>query len=77
MIKLTLTALLIQFPVLLIHTTAIATPQNLLETELSNTVSEEDVVPPKVIIQPYNNTEEDVVPPRSIQDNVYSDFCRR
>ncbi|MGB3536218.1 MAG: hypothetical protein WBA13_22210 [Microcoleaceae cyanobacterium] len=65
MIKFTLTALLIQFPVLLIHTTAIATPQILLATELSNTVSEDDVVPPKVVILPYDNVEDDVVPARS------------
>ena len=70
----TLTALLIQFPALLINTVAIATPQNfqgfgvqiLLESELLNTASEDDVVPPRIMIQPHGNSEDDVVPPRSV-----------
>jgi|GEM_PF-5277888 hypothetical protein len=67
MIKFTLTALLIQFPALFIHTVAVASPQNVQEFLPQNSLAieelnislEDDVVPPR-------NTDDgdEVVPPR-------------
>lgn len=72
MIKFTLTVLLVQFPALMINTVALSTPQNFqefsakthLESMSLNPASEDDVVPPRAIIQPFTRDEDDVVPPR-------------